>query len=347
MTKILTAISEENIIKKIIKNKITDNKNILYKEAILDTLKNNKNIEIIIISEKIPGDINFLKLIKKIQKINKKIKIIIILNNKKIEKELIKNNIKEIYYNNFFSINKLIKKLKQKNNKKNFLLDKTNTKRKNRILKRIIDKTKKYIDIKKENNVICIFGKNKIDKKIIKLIIIKKLIKKNKKIVIINLKIKNKKIKNKEITKIKKIKNKYYLKLKNKYPIKEKIIDNHIKQIININKILKNKNNLIKINILRTLIKKYKTNKYYIIFNVSNISNKLEINKINFFNKIINIIIIENNKKNLLELNKNINKIINKNIYLIIINYNKNNLSKYFYKLILKNKISKIKIINK
>ncbi len=64
MTKIVTAIYEENILRKMIKNKIIKNKNILYREAILDTIKNNKKIESIIISEKIPGEINFIKLIK-------------------------------------------------------------------------------------------------------------------------------------------------------------------------------------------------------------------------------------------------------------------------------------------
>ena len=64
MAKIITAIIEENILKKINKNKITENKNILYKEAILDVLKKNKKIDTIIISEKIPGEINFIKLIK-------------------------------------------------------------------------------------------------------------------------------------------------------------------------------------------------------------------------------------------------------------------------------------------
>ena len=116
MDNIITAIYEEKILRKIIKNKLIKNENILYKEAIIDIVKKNKKIDILIISEKIPGDIDIIKLIKKIKNINKKIEIIIILSNKKNEKELIKNNIKEIYYNNIFSINKLIKKIKETNN---------------------------------------------------------------------------------------------------------------------------------------------------------------------------------------------------------------------------------------
>ena len=79
MLQILTAINEERIIKKILKNNKLKNKNILYKEAIIDTLNKNKNIDILIVSENLPGEINFIKLIKNIRKINKKIKIIIIL----------------------------------------------------------------------------------------------------------------------------------------------------------------------------------------------------------------------------------------------------------------------------
>ena len=61
MTKIITAIAEENILKKIIKNKLVENKNILYREAIIDIVKKDKKINIIIISEKIPGEISLKK----------------------------------------------------------------------------------------------------------------------------------------------------------------------------------------------------------------------------------------------------------------------------------------------
>ena len=106
MSKILTAIDNEKILKKIRKNKITNKENILYKEALIDIIEKNKKIDIIIISEKIPGEINIIKLIKKIKKINNKIKIIIILSNKKSEEKLKKINIEDIYFENIISINK-------------------------------------------------------------------------------------------------------------------------------------------------------------------------------------------------------------------------------------------------
>ena len=61
----------------------------------------------------------------------------------------------------------------------------------------------------------------------------------------------------------------------------------------------------------------------------------------------INKIILNNFRnyqKEIIELNKNLNK--DKKINFIILNYQKNNISKYFYKIILKNKFNKIKIIN-
>lgn len=350
MSKILTAIDNEKILKKIRKNKITNKENILYKEAIIDIIEKNKKIDIIIISEKIPGEINIIKLIKKIKKINNKIKIIIILSNKKSEEKFKKINIKDIYFENIISINKLIKKLKPKEKK---YLNKN-------IKKYILNKIKKILKIKiekiinnKENknnkkNGIIIFGKNKIDKKIIELIIIKKLINKHIKIIIINLNLKNKKkkIKNKinNINNIKNInKNKYYLKIKINYKLKEKIILKNVKEIININRILNKKNNLIKIKILNQIIKKYNKNNYYILINLNSFDLQV-LNKIPKIKKYINILVYENNKKSLLELNEY--KLEKEKSYLIINNYKKNNLSKYFYKIFLKNKFKKIKLLN-
>ena len=356
MDNIITAIYEEDILKRLIKNKIVKNKNILYKEAIIDTIKKNKKIDILIISEKIPGDIEFIKLIKKIKNINKKIKIIIILSNKKNEKELIKNNIKDIYFNNIFSINKLIKKIKDKNIKNTKINNKINNNIINKKIKKIVEKIYGLIYKNKkekiiDKKIIFIFGENKINKKIIELYIIKKIILENKKITIINLKLKNnKKIKNKnigykKIIKLKNMnsmKNKYYLNYKIDYRLKEKKVDRNVKEIININKILDDKNALIKMKIVREIVKRYSQKKEYIIFNVDYVNNYILIKRCMFQNKDLNILVAENKKEDLLMLNKNTNKKLN----LIILNYQRNKLSKYFYKIILKNKFNKIKIIN-
>lgn len=341
MCEIITAIAEENILKIIIKNKIIENKNILYKEAVLDIIKKNKNIKTIIISEKIPGEIEFRKLIKKIKNINKNINIIVIASNKKKKKELEKNNIENIYYNNIWNIYKLINKLKQEKEQNKILSKKRKI---NKKIYKSIYVIKKWIQLRKnnymenKNNVIFLFGENKIDKNIVRLLIIKKLIIKNKKIILLNLKNHDIKEKNKnnKIEKLNKIKNKYYLKID--YHLKEKIINKNMKQIININNILKNKNKFVKIKILKEIIRKYSKKNYYIIFYIDDKIKYIENNLINKQNKYLALLVLENNKKNLLKLNKNYNKKIN----LIIINNKKNNLSKYFYQNILRNKFNKI-----
>ena len=122
MYKIITAIAEESILKKIMKNLKIENKNIIYREAILDILKKNKNIDIIIISEKIPGEIDFIKLINQIQKLVPKIKIMIILSNKKREQELKNLKVKNIYYNNIVSTYRLIKEIKEIKEEKKIIL---------------------------------------------------------------------------------------------------------------------------------------------------------------------------------------------------------------------------------
>ena len=88
MKRVITAINNKNIIEKISKNKdlkIIFN-NLEYREGILEIIEKIKNIDVIIISELIPGEISIEELIKKIRKVNKKIEIIFILNKNDLEK---------------------------------------------------------------------------------------------------------------------------------------------------------------------------------------------------------------------------------------------------------------------
>ena len=118
MKKIITAINNPKLNEELKKenNFKIIGKDILYKEAILEILEKNKNIDIIIISEKILGEINFEYLIKKIKLINEKIKIIFILEkeNNYLEKILKENNINDIYYNNKINLFELIKIINKK-----------------------------------------------------------------------------------------------------------------------------------------------------------------------------------------------------------------------------------------
>ena len=75
-----------------IKNNNLIIKKVQYREAIIDILKKEKKINFIFLYEKIPGEISIEDLIKKIKLINKKIKIIILLEKENIDKKIkIKN----------------------------------------------------------------------------------------------------------------------------------------------------------------------------------------------------------------------------------------------------------------
>ena len=118
MKKIITAINNPKLNEELKKENYFEiiGKDIQYKEAILETLEHKKDIDLIIISEEIPGEIKLEEIIQKIKRINHKIKIIFILEKENIELEkiLIKNNIKDIYYNNKINLNELIKIINKK-----------------------------------------------------------------------------------------------------------------------------------------------------------------------------------------------------------------------------------------
>lgn len=96
-------------------------KDISYREGVLEYLGKNKNIDVIILYEKIIGEIDFINLIRKIKLINNEILIFFILENKNedFEQALKIENIKYIFYINEININDLISKIK--NNNKNEL----------------------------------------------------------------------------------------------------------------------------------------------------------------------------------------------------------------------------------
>ena len=102
MKKIITAIENQNLNKELKKDKdfyVICN-NIQYREAIIDILKinknNNINIDILVIDEKIPGEINYYDLINNILKINNKIKIFFILYNENMNLKEILNKINNV-----------------------------------------------------------------------------------------------------------------------------------------------------------------------------------------------------------------------------------------------------------
>ena len=101
-------------------------KDISYREGVLECLEKEKNIDLVILYEKIPGEIDIYNLIKSIKKINNEIVIFFIL--EKENEELINllktENIKNIFFINEININDFINKIKNvKINNENKLND--------------------------------------------------------------------------------------------------------------------------------------------------------------------------------------------------------------------------------
>lgn len=328
--KIITAIENKKIneqLKNINNIKIL-NSDIQYKEGILEYLEKNKKLDLIILKEDLPGQINLLYLINEIKKINKNIKIIILLKNNCFENYEKIKNIEYIYLEKI-TINNILKLI---NIEKNNINEKNN--------KKILSK------------IIMISGNSGSGKTIFTIIISKILDKiNNKKILLINEK------ENKILIKIF-IKNNY----KNIINKNEIInLENKI-YLLNINYLINNKINILeylnniknKFDFIIIDSKNYKINKYEKIANKKIYlleSNIVEIEKAKNFFKKENIEIVINNK-NINSIDKEIiEKTIDKKI-LEEINYNKNiNLfinNNFNLKYLNKNQIKKfLNIINK
>lgn len=208
MKKIILAVNNKKIISKIKKdNKNEIINNVQYREAILEIMEENKNIDEIYIEENLPGTISIEKLIEKINIINKKINLNIFLEKENINKinKLKKLGIKNIYIKN---------KTKEKINKNNTIKLNNNIIKNNKI----------------NNNILIITGNKKAGKSTIINLLIIYFLEKNKKILIINI---NKKIENNYLiifnkNNIKYKINKFYKSEKNKYKIFKLFINKNI-----------------------------------------------------------------------------------------------------------------------
>lgn len=318
MKRILTAINNPVLNEELRKKEYIEviGKDIQYKEGIIETLENNKNkkIDIIIISEELPGTIENKKLLELIKNKNEKIKIIYILEKENIikEKELKELNINSIYYNNKITIEEIInriseneinkeeemkkeieklKKIIEKNNKINkkkiikIISEKINNKFKKREKNKI--KNNKNTNNKKSKNkkIIKITGSPKTGKTTFAIILSEKLRKKNKKILLIDLD-KNKKSLTKKILKKNKIIKKYEDKT------------GKIKYIKKLNKQKKIKRKIYnkKIKIKRKELKKINDNIF--ILNVKNKKTKNIINDIEKYEIFFDYIIVDTKNKN-------------------------------------------------
>ena len=307
MKKILTAIANPKLNEKLKQtNEFEINYNdIQYQDGVLEILKKEK-IDILILSEILPGDYNIKDFILEIKKYNKEIEIIIFLENKKENLEIFlkTNGIYNIFYNNEIEFEKIINNVKKENKnielinnliKENFLIKKEkikNNKIKNKINKNIKFKNTKLKNenkLKSNNKIITISGSNGVGKSIFTINLAISF--KNKKILIINLDILNNCIhtilglKNKETKNIKNISN-FII----KYNKKIHIIS--ISELIN-NKMLEKENFQDFFNNLQ--------NKYDYIFIDISLECLINQNKKIIKNNFLNIFLIE---PNLIEIKK-------------------------------------------
>lgn len=164
----------KNIKEKTKYNIITND--IQYQEGIIELLEKNEEIDLIIISELLPGNMEFKELINKIKEINKNIEIIVILENKnnKLKEFLIQKNINSIFYNNQITIDELINIINEKEKTTNQL----EINKEIKLLKEIILENNKNINKKTEKIKIINDLKNKIKKEINK--VKEKLLKNNR-----------------------------------------------------------------------------------------------------------------------------------------------------------------------
>lgn len=284
-----------------------------YREAILEILEKNRNIDFILIDENLPGIISIEELIKEIKIINNKINIIFFLEKEDIDKinKLKKLNIENIFLNKKININKILNLIIKNNdlNKlkiNNKIEEKTNKNKTNK-LKNNINLNKKY---NKTNKLITITGKRKSGKSTIINLLLIYLLEKKKKILLINL---NKKIENNYLI----LFGKKYYKIKNKNSkVKNKLNKNNIflRSEIKIN------NNLIFINDFQKIIQennynnlleyftKYYIKKYdYILVDIGNDTNrKIRQKVIKKSNK--NLIIIDSKLLGIKEINQLLQK---------------------------------------
>jgi len=193
---LITAVGNENLNKKIKEYSEINviGTDIQYQEAVIEIMEKNKEIDLLILSSILPGELNIYEFLNIIKYKNSEIEIFMILekNDEKLENFLIAKGINNIYYNNKTTFEEIIKKIYEVENKinksKKIIIKKNNNNKiknkikyiKNKIYKKIIKKNKQ-----KNKKIISIIGAKKIGKSIFSLILSLNI--KNKKILIVDL----------------------------------------------------------------------------------------------------------------------------------------------------------------
>lgn len=201
MNNILVALNNQKIFNKLLEEKNINiiNKNILYREGIIEALENNVEINYIIIDEKIPGEIELNNLINQITEINKKIKIILIIESNKIT---LINTIEKLIIIEEENISKILEKLEVKKSEEIKILEGEEIK-------------KNTIKTNNSKKIFLIDGNNGSGKSIISTILSYRISKENKKVLLIDCDIEKGNIHTilqikKQENKIQKINNNFY-----------------------------------------------------------------------------------------------------------------------------------------
>jgi len=309
--KIISTINNEKL-----NIKINEKISLIYEkneEKILKLLNEDKKINNILISENIIKIYFFEEFINKILKINKKIKLFIIFENKNNNKEkinyLIKNKINNYYFNNEILIEELVLNIFNENKIKKKLIHKFKEKINNKI--NIFKKIIKNKEFKSEKTkIICICGAKGVGKTTSIIKNFRYILRKFKKVLFIDMDEKNK---NLYIYFNNKIENKFNKK------IEIKLINNLFKNNKNINNIFINLKNIYNLIIIdNNLENNFNINKK-ILNNIDEIFFFIEPNLfgINNANKLLEKLIlkycVEKNKIKII-INKNNMYSINKNI---------------------------------
>lgn len=312
MIKILTAIGDPFLNTQIKKENDFEviGKDILYKEAILEMLNKNSNIDVIIISELLEGQIDTYEMLKEINRINSKIKIIYILEKNNFNFENLSKKEKNIIiiYNQNINIQEFIFKVKK------IIKDEKLEYQNKKILKNNNEFKKENLSVKNFFTLRKILNKNKL---------LKNELIKNLKIKFIN-KCRNKLIKNNKKNLYNNYKNNIYCFTGSSgvgKTINLIIFSNFFKEkkilLIDLNLKKQDIHTILGIKKYPTIINKYHKIKYY---KISNKKYNIKIKNFNIisFKKIINKIKKENKYGKIFLEEKDLNKIIK--IFLFKIN---------------------------